>query len=88
MSLICLFKIYAEINKSMDIDSYNKNEKIKEFFSNKRKNKKQDFRVDVKFGIHIGWAIESIIGSNFKMDATYLSPHLAITQHMLNAAFY
>lgn len=41
-----------------------------EFFNKKRKNKKEEFRLDVKFGIHIGWAIESIIGSNFKMDAT------------------
>ena len=25
------------------------------------------------FGLHVGWAIEGAIGSNYKIDATYLS---------------
>ena len=28
------------------------------------------------FGIHQGWAIEGAIGSNFKVDASYLSPNV------------
>jgi hypothetical protein len=28
------------------------------------------------FGLHMGWAIEGAIGSNFKIDASYLSPNV------------
>jgi len=28
------------------------------------------------FGLHVGWAIEGAIGSRFKIDASYLSPHV------------
>ncbi len=28
------------------------------------------------FGLHLGWAIEGMIGSNFKIDASYLSPNV------------
>ena len=29
------------------------------------------------FGLHYGWAIEGAIGSRTKIDASYLSPHVA-----------
>jgi class 3 adenylate cyclase len=28
------------------------------------------------FGLHVGWAIEGAIGSFYKIDASYLSPHV------------
>ena len=28
------------------------------------------------FGIHLGWAIEGAIGSEHKIDASYLSPNV------------
>lgn len=28
------------------------------------------------FGIHMGWAIEGAIGSEYKIDASYLSPNV------------
>lgn len=28
------------------------------------------------FGLHIGWGIEGAIGSEFKIDASYLSPNV------------
>lgn len=28
------------------------------------------------FGLHVGWAIEGPIGSEFKIDASYLGPHV------------
>jgi class 3 adenylate cyclase len=34
----------------------------------------RDFRVNLGLGLHAGWAIEGAIGSEFKIDATYLSP--------------
>ena len=35
-----------------------------------------DFRVQMGFGLHMGWAIEGTIGSRFKIDASYLSPNV------------
>mmetsp|Transcript_11634 Transcript_11634/g.31263 ORF Transcript_11634/g.31263 Transcript_11634/m.31263 type:complete len:91 (+) Transcript_11634:2835-3107(+) len=34
------------------------------------------------FGIHLGWAIEGAIGSNMKIDASYLSPHVNISSRL------
>ena len=31
--------------------------------------------ISLGYGIHFGWAIEGAIGSNLKIDASYLSPH-------------
>jgi len=32
------------------------------------------------FGMHIGWAIEGAIGSLLKIDASYLSPDVQLTE--------
>jgi len=34
------------------------------------------YGVKMGFGLHIGWAIEGAIGSAYKVDASYLSPHV------------
>eukprot|EP00747_Dinoflagellata_sp_TGD_P056142 gnl/TRDRNA2_/TRDRNA2_149934_c1_seq1.p1 gnl/TRDRNA2_/TRDRNA2_149934_c1~~gnl/TRDRNA2_/TRDRNA2_149934_c1_seq1.p1 ORF type:complete len:497 (+),score=86.92 gnl/TRDRNA2_/TRDRNA2_149934_c1_seq1:2-1492(+) len=37
-----------------------------------------NYRVGLSFGLHCGWAIEGAVGSEFKIDASYLSPNVAI----------
>ena len=34
------------------------------------------YEVGMGFGLHVGWAIEGAIGSRFKIDPSYLSPHV------------
>lgn len=34
------------------------------------------------FGLHVGWAIEGAIGSEFKIDASYLSPNVNIASRL------
>jgi len=34
------------------------------------------------FGIHLGWAIEGAIGSDYKIDASYLSPNVKISDNL------
>jgi class 3 adenylate cyclase len=34
------------------------------------------FRVNMGYGLHIGWSIEGAIGSKHKIDASYLSPNV------------
>merc|ERR1711920_323066 len=39
-------------------------------------------RVNLSFGLHAGWAIEGAVGSEFKIDASYLSPHVSIATNI------
>merc|ERR1719321_2468092 len=39
-----------------------------------------DCRVNLTFGLHKGWAIEGAIGTEFKIDASYLSPNVNTVQ--------
>lgn len=36
------------------------------------------YRVTMSFGLHFGWAIEGAVGTEFKIDASYLSPNVSI----------
>jgi len=38
--------------------------------------------VRLGFGLHYGWAIEGAIGSEFKIDASYLSPHVNMASRL------
>jgi len=37
-------------------------------------------RVNLSTGLHHGWAIEGAVGSEFKIDASYLSPNVSIAE--------
>jgi hypothetical protein len=41
-----------------------------------------DYHVRIGSGLHVGWAIEGAIGSNRKIDASYLSPHVNFTEFL------
>jgi class 3 adenylate cyclase len=40
------------------------------------------YLVRIGSGLHMGWAIEGAIGSNRKIDASYLSPHVNFTEFL------
>ena len=40
------------------------------------------FRVNMGFGLHIGWGIEGAIGSKLKIDASYLSPNVNLSSRL------
>jgi class 3 adenylate cyclase len=41
-----------------------------------------EYHVRIGSGLHVGWAIEGAIGSNRKIDASYLSPHVNFTEFL------
>jgi hypothetical protein len=59
-------------------------------------NWKNDFRlsagvgafsgVSLIYGMDAGWAVEGAVGSAFKIDATYLSPHVNMASRMMSAS--
>ena len=40
------------------------------------------YHVRIGSGLHVGWAIEGAIGSNRKIDVSYLSPHVNFTEFL------
>jgi len=37
------------------------------------------------FGLHVGWSIEGAIGSSYKIDASYLSPNVKMSEKLEGA---
>lgn len=44
-----------------------------------------DYHVDIIYGMDAGWAVEGAVGSEYKIDATYLSPHVNMASRMMSA---
>ena len=68
LSLLSLAQVVAAISRSPVLASYRRHEKLIA--------RLPGYRVKMGFGLHSGWAIEGAIGSEFKIDASYLSPNV------------
>jgi class 3 adenylate cyclase len=73
-ALTAFLKIIAKINRDPVILKYKTHEQL-----NKRM---PNYAVKMGFGLHIGWAIEGAIGSEYKIDASYLSPHVNMASRL------
>ena len=71
-SLIAAVKIIAELRRSGELKSYYKNPHLIRQLGG-------TLDTCVTFAIHQGWTIAGAIGSEYKIDACYLSPQIAIT---------
>merc|ERR1719487_2988908 len=74
MAVISFVKIVAEINKSPVLAEYRGHPGLLQ--------RMQNYRVRMGFGLHYGWAIEGAIGSEFKIDASYLSPNVNMASRL------
>jgi class 3 adenylate cyclase len=70
LSLISFLKILAKVNKDPAMLKYRTHQKLLIRMPN--------YEVKMGFGMHLGWAIEGAIGSQFKIDASYLSPNVNV----------
>ena len=43
------------------------------------------YKTKLGFGLHAGWAIEGAIGSNVKVDCSYLGPHMQMAERLETA---
>ncbi|CAJ1350647.1 unnamed protein product [Effrenium voratum] len=71
MSFVC---ITIEVQKSNTLAVYRSHPGLQQRFP--------DFRVTLGFGLHCGWAIEGAIGSEYKIDASYLSPNVNVASQL------
>lgn len=74
MSVIAFLKIVAGINLSKKLKKYKEHKGLNERMPN--------YCVRMGFGLHVGWAIEGAIGSEFKIDASYLSPNVNMASRL------
>jgi class 3 adenylate cyclase len=75
MALISYLKTIAALKRSAKLEGYRVREDMQEKMS-------KNFEVKMGFGLHIGWAIEGAIGSEFKIDASYLSPNVNMASRL------
>jgi class 3 adenylate cyclase len=68
----------------VDMDNANTSGTLSMYLVNKKVVKRfgANFRIKMGFGMHVGWAIEGAIGSSYKIDATYMSPHVEMTDRL------
>ena len=68
ISLLSIVKVLIKINRDSNILGYRENAKLLKRMPN--------YSVKMGFGMHIGWAIEGALGSEYKIDVSYLSHHV------------
>ncbi len=74
LALLSFLKVIIEIQVNKKIVAFNKNKILQQKIKN--------FKVNMGFGLHVGWAIEGAIGSSYKIDASYLSPNVNLTSRL------
>eukprot|EP00413_Alexandrium_margalefii_P033418 CAMPEP_0204578058 /NCGR_PEP_ID=MMETSP0661-20131031/42700_1 /ASSEMBLY_ACC=CAM_ASM_000606 /TAXON_ID=109239 /ORGANISM="Alexandrium margalefi, Strain AMGDE01CS-322" /LENGTH=1116 /DNA_ID=CAMNT_0051586951 /DNA_START=40 /DNA_END=3389 /DNA_ORIENTATION=+ len=82
MSIVAFSKIKGAIAKSPKLADYRGHPMFKQRLGSK-------YRVELHMGLHAGWAIEGAVGSEFKIDASYISPNVSIAESIAYASeFY
>ena len=77
-AVLAYLRCILKINKNLNILEYNKNKKLKKIMPN--------FKIDMGFGLHLGYGIEGPVGSAFKIEASYLSPNVNIAARLETAS--
>ena len=77
LSVISFVKICCAVTKSARLHEY-----CSKFDIESRHDGGSGFKIEMGFGLHIGWAIEGAIGSKFKIDASYLSPNVNMSARL------
>merc|ERR1719502_1348495 len=71
MSVVAFAKIIGSLHSSVLLAGYREHPGLQQRLGS-------DCRVNLGIGLHCGWAIEGAVGSEFKIDASYLSPNVSI----------
>ena len=77
-AVLGFLNVIKKVKKSATIASYSFDPEIVSRYGDK-------FKVQMGFGLHIGWGIEGAIGSFYKIDCSYLSPNVNISARLEGA---
>lgn len=72
LAILSLAKTQADLKKAVSLKKYRENKTLQE------KTSDGIWDIRIQMGVHIGWAIEGAIGSEYKIDASYLSPNVSM----------
>lgn len=78
MSIVAFAKVVAAVHRSSTLATYRYHPGLQQRLG-------KGCRVSVSFGLHSGWAIEGAVGSEFKIDASYLSPNVTLAMSVERA---
>lgn len=78
LAVLALLKMIADITKAQSLQKYKNNKGLQERIPNYS-------GVKMGFGLHVGWAIEGPIGSEYKIDASYLGSHVHMASRLEGA---
>eukprot|EP00388_Colpodella_angusta_P039671 GDKK01048022.1.p1 GENE.GDKK01048022.1~~GDKK01048022.1.p1 ORF type:complete len:384 (+),score=60.53 GDKK01048022.1:829-1980(+) len=95
-ALLSFLKVIAEIKRAPDLAAYaahpSINKRYKAIANDKAINDitkvvpaDEKFQISMAFGLHVGWSIEGAIGSEYKIDASYLSLHVNTASRLQSA---
>jgi class 3 adenylate cyclase len=73
-SLLGFVKTLIKIHKDPLVLEYGLDPRLRSVLGN--------YKVSMGFGLHVGWAIEGAIGSEYKIDASYLSPNVNMASRL------
>jgi len=74
MAVLALARILGAVHRSPVLAAYRRHPGLQQRLGARR------CRVNLSGGLHYGWAIEGAVGSEFKIDASYLSPNVNIAE--------
>ena len=74
LALFSILKIIAKINSLFTLRKYRTDARMMD--------RVKDYKISIGFGLHFGWAIEGPIGSEFKVDLSYLSPNVNLSSRL------
>ncbi|CAK0863864.1 unnamed protein product [Prorocentrum cordatum] len=78
LSLLACAKMLAALHRSPVLATYRSHPGLQNRLG-------ENNQVNMSFGLHSGWAVEGAVGSEFKIDASYVSPNVAVA-HSVEAA--
>jgi len=82
MSILSFAKIIGAVHKSPTLAAYRGHPGLQNKF-------RSQYRVHLTCGLHLGWVIEGAVGSEYKIEASYLSPNVEVAINVEDATqFY
>ena len=76
-ALLGCLKSFAGLHRDQNMQDWQKDFRLGAGVGN--------FHISVIYGMDAGWAVEGAVGSEYKIDATYLSPHVNMASRMMSA---
>ena len=77
-ALTAFRRCVRSISMSAELQWYNSHEEIFKFFDGQ-------YSTVIGYGLHFGWAIEGAVGTNIKIDCSYLSPNVNLAARLESA---